>query len=440
MTVRLEKIRFNHDTGSATGDALSIRKNYNTEVPEYEWVRGVSLRHEDSLAAYAINEIDKGGGKITIKARFSNTGSEGTIGVRAKSLSLAPGGGSSSTLPGCLVPFKELFRIMYMAAVGSLGDIGEQLVEFDNGQSGDMELTLKNPRLKQAGVGFHFTTWEWEYNLFDNKGWRPLETTRHKIYVVLDVPAEPWQQKPATSEMYRLPWADALDFACAWAMNARDKDDAAKKITEHVYDLGGSRLTYTGAPVYFNGSVFELAEFLSRAGGEAGLGANVGCVDMAAAVTTLSNILGCDLVYAHISDTEYAATNTPFECNYIKPIGIDRWLRPSTPYSILGSVPVLANGWGYHAVAWKGKCGVDSEVFDACLQLDSTQKHDPPKQPPPNTPGIQPAGMKFGQIGTLLYRDRLASVEKMTGVDGTEKTGRERCNPQPSSQIKLDIR
>src|SRR5215472_11951397 len=82
MTVKIEAILFNHDQSAATHDALNIRRNAAQTVPLPEWQAGVSVRPEDSPAAYSI--ADTTGHTITIKARFSSTNlTPHTVEIRA---------------------------------------------------------------------------------------------------------------------------------------------------------------------------------------------------------------------------------------------------------------------------------------------------------------------------------------------------------------------
>ena len=52
MEVKLEAIKFNHNLGSATNDAFSIRRNESLPVPPPEW-RPTVNEAKDSPAAYA---------------------------------------------------------------------------------------------------------------------------------------------------------------------------------------------------------------------------------------------------------------------------------------------------------------------------------------------------------------------------------------------------
>src|SRR5262245_9048848 len=69
MVLRLEAIKFNHDTSSATVDAFNIRKNETAFIEPPEWRRGLSINPEDSPAAYALCETR--GNTLTIEANFS---------------------------------------------------------------------------------------------------------------------------------------------------------------------------------------------------------------------------------------------------------------------------------------------------------------------------------------------------------------------------------
>src|SRR5215211_2663739 len=54
--LRLEAIKFNHDSSSANVDAFNIRKDRQEFVKVPEWRRGVTFNPEDSPAAYALSE------------------------------------------------------------------------------------------------------------------------------------------------------------------------------------------------------------------------------------------------------------------------------------------------------------------------------------------------------------------------------------------------
>src|SRR5262249_9583137 len=67
--IRLESISFNHDSASATHDALNIRRNATTPVTVPEWRQGVCFNPEDSPAGYSRASVH--GHKITVQAQFT---------------------------------------------------------------------------------------------------------------------------------------------------------------------------------------------------------------------------------------------------------------------------------------------------------------------------------------------------------------------------------
>ena len=83
MSVQLEAIKFNHDSASATHDALNLRRNATEFVIVPEWQRGLSIKPEDSPAAYALAETR--GNTITIQAQFRRT-DPGLQGVQIRAI------------------------------------------------------------------------------------------------------------------------------------------------------------------------------------------------------------------------------------------------------------------------------------------------------------------------------------------------------------------
>lgn len=76
--------------------------------------------------------------------------------------------------------------------------------------------------------------------------------------------------------------------------------------------------------------------------------------------------------------------------------------------------------FSYHEVAWEGACTESEDVFDACLQVNGGPN-------PTTAPWIPelPIDMRFGNVGTNEYRDRLAAP-----------SGRANCNPQPGTRTR----
>jgi hypothetical protein len=102
------------------------------------------------------------------------------------------------------------------------------------------------------------------------------------------------------------------------------------------------------------------------------------------------------------------------------------WFSLNPILAIGSNVWQTACGWGgfgYHEVAWKNQCGVNDEVFDACLEVNGSPN---PLGPP--FVHLLPTNIKFGLIGTLLYRDRLCNV-----------AGRPNCNPQQQTRQRRAV-
>jgi hypothetical protein len=233
------------------------------------------------------------------------------------------------------------------------------------------------------------------------------------VYTVLDVPTAPWVQSIDTANT-QLPWADVLDFACAWARGATDADEAAALITQSVYDLGPEVLAYDcpgGGITHYTIPIldyFNCSEFIDRLRGGVGNGYYLNCTDCAAIVSTFANAVGCDLWQSTMGARGFPFFGT----NPFLAIGSGRWER--------------ACGWGafdYHEVAWKNGCAADDAVFDACVKLDAGSD---PLLPP--FIGVVPVNARFGRPGDGLYRDRLAAP-----------SGRFDCEPQPHTRQRRPV-
>ncbi|MGA9773129.1 MAG: hypothetical protein WBV94_29130 [Blastocatellia bacterium] len=358
MTIRLEAIKFNHNSSSFSSDALNLRKNGTQFIQVPEWQRGFTTTAEQSVAAYAIKETT--GQPLTIRAKFSS--SDPLFGFEVRALDV--GSPEASVL----------------------GDVPRQTITlgFDT-QTGFEPLTLRNPQLSSAGVGVHLVTWRWQARL-PGAEFTDIGESRHQIYTVLEAPKAPWAPSPSPLSNIQLPWVDVLDIACRWASGATNADQAATMITRRVFELGLTGVIQydksAGDSHYTRFNEFLCERFLQVLRGE-GLPDYklVNCTDCAMFVSTFANALGCEL-----SQSRMGTQN--FDINAVQLIGFSEF-EPS--------------GFSYHEVAWKGACTASDEVFDACLQLDSDS--DPLVSP--FTP-LLATNLRFGEPGQGLYRDMLA--------------------------------
>jgi DNA-binding beta-propeller fold protein YncE len=213
----------------------------------------------------------------------------------------------------------------------------------------------------------------------------------HKLYLLCGRPTAPW--------ISELPWVAALELACGWADGAWTTDHAATLITERYN--GSGRVSYdtvSGQTVY-GLSNYNFTEMLERLNGGPGLGAKVNCTDSANTVSTLANLIGCDLWQSRME--------SKFALNPVIAIGYNVWEVP------------FGSGFRYHEVAWKGACTQSDNLFDGCLKVDG----DVDPTAAPRTP-LLPTNIVFGDCTTMNYRLRLCRP----GSDGCGA-----CVPQPGT-------
>ena len=400
MSVTIEVIKFNHDPVSSANGALNIRKNKNTFINVPEWERGKTIVAEDSLAAYEIAGTK--GKTIYIHAQFKGPPNSQAQ-IRALDAQIVPPEEEPGQ-GGCMdIIVKGLQALFRLAKGNVLGEIKEKWIQFDNaGLSGFIPLPLYKPILWNVGVGIHYTEWQWQYKIEGNT-WSNMSLSKHKIYVLLERPKAPWKQTPYNASNDQLPWTEVMDYACSWALLAKDPKKAASRITQEVFDLGTSIITYDcpgwGASHYSYDNIsniykFYCTEFLDLLKGGLGRGKYVNCSDCATIVSTFANILGCDLAQSQMGHS--------FELNEMLAIGSSTWQTPCNWKT-----------FNYHEVAWSGSCDVNDKVYDACLKVDGD--NDPTTSP---HTALLPVDLTFGNVGTLLYRDRLATP-----------VGRPKCKP-----------
>lgn len=384
MLLTIDAIKFNHNPASASNDAFNIRRNAAQFVSIPEWQNGVSVHYADSPAAYAIKAI--GRGTITIQARFRikppiRLPKIPLVEIQAVSLPLRP-------LP-------------WPGPANPLGNVIPTKVKFNaRGDSGWVTMNLSGHLA--GGVRAVNITWQWQVRSKATDPWTDFAQTRHRIYVVIDVPRLPWTQIPYDPANKNLPWSDVLDYSCSWAHASTAIDVAAGLVTEHIFALGPAVITYDcpggGASHYTIGGNFNCTAFLDRLHGGPGNGYYVNCTDCATFLATFSNILGADLWESRMG---YG-----FGLNPLLGIGSSVW-QPCCGWT----------GFSYHEVAWKGGCTENDNIFDACLEVNGGPN---PAQPP--YVALLPKNMLFGAPGQG-YRYRLATAATQNN-----------CNPDPPTR------
>jgi hypothetical protein len=379
--VRLRSVTFNRDTQNPA--VLNVRRNATSTLPVPEWRYPVSRRPEDSCAVYV------------------TSASQGqTLSIAAEFLASTPGASVAEV------------RALDSGALGGnvLGEVEPTRIAFGpSGRSGPVALNLTGAGVSTAPVGVNQVDWRWQFRQQTSDPWVDLTTTSHRIYTILEPPTSPWDQLPFWSTNTQIPWIEVVDVACRWAAGATTPTEAARLVTQAVFDLGPDVLEYgcpTHAPPAYSYPVFWCSSFLERLEGSFGRGRFVNCSDCATIVTTFANVLGCDLWQSTMSGPE------PFLLNPTIAIGTSVWRT--------------ACGWSnfiFHEVGWTGDAGVDDTVFDACVSVDA----DADPTAAPHT-AMLPTGQRFGRPGEGEYRDRLAT-----------RAGRPNCRPQPATRQRRPV-
>lgn len=331
-TATLASISFDYDPTGVAVDALTIRRNFGTDISVPEWTPGRATP-SDAPCAYAISSVATAIPNIQVAI---NIPSATTHTVKIQAL-----GG------------------------GILGAIDPITVNFGSATSATVTLPLSHHTLAAGGVQFKDVTWTWQYQV-DGGTWTNMASSSHRVYVILTTPTQPWQQGAGRGNQ-QLPWTDVLDFACAWAASATTTDQVASMITTKVnsginltYDLARGASFYTGPSAGINRFLCGLFVDFLRTG--LGNGRTVNCTDCATIVTSFVNILGCNVCTSLMLNS--ADPSTGFTCNQILAIGNTTWAVPFPPPGGIG-------GFSYHEVAWTGATSYSDPLYDACLQYDS---------------------------------------------------------------------
>jgi hypothetical protein len=310
--VCLDSVSYNFTRNSIGDDAITIRLNLDTDVRVPEWQRGKRA----FPAAYVKNS------RVAVRPGFI---------AWCKDTTSADNYIYNATLKA-------------YAVSGNLGDIKENQTFFNNQKSSPNRYfqVVKNTPDK---IQSFYQEWEW-YLLSINDGAKNenihIGTSINRIYIVLDVPQQPW-----TIEGKTAPWADIVDLSSQVAFGENTPEAAAQKITQFLYEEIGA--LYEKVADYSGeiGGVknnFQLTEFKKRI-------PNVGpvnCYDMGKALVTFGNVLGCNLT-----------------------------LRYCESFGNLNCIKSTGNNWNCqmyfsnHAFA-----SIADNVFDASLKVNSWGKPD----------------------------------------------------------------
>lgn len=388
--IALDTVRFNLQTVVASGP-LNVRKNAAEWIALPEWRRKGSVHIEDSLGAFAIASLVDD--VLPIDACFSaKDPALRSAEIRAVDNTFVP--------PAVKNRSASILQRIIGSGIEPPVVLREQAVAFHENASDMMRFEVIDPRIDRTAVGMYDCEWQWQYRLPHDATWRAFGVSRHRIYITLDIPYQPWQQTPYAYENTQLLWTDVLDYACRWANGARNKREAATAITLHVNELAPEIITFDlpgGGSSHYTWSSFDCSAFLDRLGGGIGNGPYVNASDCAAIVVTFANALGCDLWQARMG--------FGFAVNTVQTLGSTDWQKP-------GSWPGLT----YHEVAWEDACGEDDRVYDACFTFERGPA----------------AALIFGHATALAedsYRNRLLA-----------RSGKYQCDPQPHTRVRLPVK
>lgn len=389
MAVRLQSIRFVHDAAPSERTAVPTHRNARTGVTPPEWWAHSEHTADASPVVYTLRDLARGSPVLLVTVTATSPALE-----RCEVRAIQPAASAFTFLP---------------EGANFLGSVSPTVVEFRSPQrTTSLALSLEDTTPVNRGVGAYTVVWQWQYRVPGAVWWTDLVRTVHRVLVTLSRPQAPWTDGPGLAEGRQLLWTDVVEVACAWARGARTEGEAASRITERIFGLGGAVLRYgcpTGTRESYANSLFNLFDcsaFLERLRGGWGNGPYVNCSDCAAMVSTFANALGCGLWQSRMG--EYLPH---FHTNPLLAIGTQR----------LGDPCGSAAGFSFHEVAWRGSCSENDAVFDACLAVGA------PVSPYGPVVAVVPTNAPFGFPGQGLYRDWLAAPD-----------GRQICRPRPQER------
>jgi hypothetical protein len=377
VKVLLDAVQFCHAPLSTAHSSLSIRWDASRNVVRPEWRRGACVSPEDCPAAYAIS--DTSGQAITIKARFRRMApGVDTVEIRALDPTFHDRGWIAT-----------LFRrigLDHLPSTSPLGEVSPRCVTFGSDGLSELEtFELADTKFEELGVGAWTTIWQWQYRQ-SNGSWVNFDRSEHRIFVLLEAPKEPWTQQDPPALGLSLPRVDALEYACRWAQGSRTRTEASASVTRGLNGAGPNLLCYNRPGLGGSCYIGQLTLLLERLRGGEGNGAYVNCEDCADIVTTLSNLLGCELWSCPIFDRDWESNPlSKIAINPIIAIGEADWGFP-----FLSSD--LGEAFKMHQIAMDGEATPHDSVFDACLMVDGDE--EPTKVSPHRIP-LLPTGLKF---------------------------------------------
>lgn len=362
--ISLASIQFNNLNNR---DALCLRVNCNDRIELPEWE---SSRIKQYPVAYSLSRLSSN--VPMIKATFTiNTMEPTNVLIRAT-------GG------------------------GVLGFINEKLVTFVRGVA-IVFFPLSNINITKIVASN--IQWNWQYKSGEDI-WINLMASQHRIFSTIEDPLfGPWIQDFNLDNL-QLPWADALEVACDWALNMETIDQVSDIITRICFR--GAKLRYRFAQNYILRNNFKCTEFIADLSDDTKPVLDANCTDCATIITTFINLLGGKLAVGRIG--------TGFNCNRTIIIGYeDRGWQGDVQH------------FDYHDIAWlRGQVNNEGIIYDSCLLIDGG-----------NNPWDEPA-YQYPKIGAFPIRMQFTTnVDNEVNLDVpyTEMSYRERLVKNDESGI-----
>jgi hypothetical protein len=250
-----------------------------------------------------------------------------------------------------------------------LGAVPETPVEPGRWSGPRCEVTIEvdAAKLVAGGVDEHHAVWRWKWRRDGEARLRELGLTEHLLFVTVSPPLDPWTGSGTVEGPLTPPWLAALTQACRWGRGATTHREAASRIVQSLFALGGASsrpcLEYRGDlteylnPDMGNPRWFNCEQFIADLGTTDCVGFN--CFEAATTVVTFANLLGCKLVPGVIEGDCLDL----YHLNRVRSLGL-----PAAD---------AASAFLVHAVALE-KVGssslADDLVYDASLMVDGDSK------------------------------------------------------------------
>lgn len=344
--VTLESITFNHDLTRSDNSALNLRKDHNSVVSRPEWRNGRVLNEP---VAYAIAQMNA----VRLKARFRMS---------------------------FICPYTLQLRAR--ADVGNpLGDTNTVSCRFFPLVSREVTFTLVN--LNAANLSIEYISdlrWIWEYVDPTTGAWQTIQTTGHEVYLLNDVPTQPWNQNARNPGGW--PRCDILSVSRDWLpQNGVPRNtNLAPFFVEGINACG---MTYDGHPHYLSGQElncrFNFTAFIANYSSNRNR-TFVECSECAALVKFSTSLWGSTVL-----DVVMFWTDVRVHTSFLQAIGRQDW---------------GTHNWAYHVIASDHLFTAipTDNIYDCCIHMDNSNDPWHVTVPVPILPGSNANPM---QLGTL---------------------------------------